>query len=181
MIDEFRKFAGFRILEYFLLNPTREVHLKELARELEVSPATVKHYCDLFAKEGILIVKRIGNMRIFKLNNDYFAVKEIKRAYMILKLKEVGVESLCSSCYSLAVYGSVASGEFNEKSDIDLLVISKESCIDYSVIRKIEAALGKEIQLTVFQPHEWEIMKRNKNPLVNEILRNHVLIKGVPL
>ncbi|WP_324735696.1 nucleotidyltransferase domain-containing protein [Thermococcus sp. SY098] len=181
MIAEFRKFAGFKILEYFLLNPTKEIHLKELSRELNISPSTVKHYCDVFVKDNILSSRRIGNLKIFKLNNENFAVREIKRAYMILKLKELGIENLCSSCHSLAIYGSTAAGTFDERSDIDILIIGDESLVNYPVIKRIEKNLGKEIQLTVFQPHEWEIMKRNKNPLANEILRNHVLIKGVPL
>jgi len=39
-----RKFVGFRVLEWFLVHPSGEVHLNELARDLEISPGSAKEY-----------------------------------------------------------------------------------------------------------------------------------------
>ena len=34
VVEAFRKFVGFQVLEYFLRNPSKEIHLRELARLL---------------------------------------------------------------------------------------------------------------------------------------------------
>jgi len=36
MLSEFRKFVGFKILEYFLTHPIEKAYLKEIAKKLQV-------------------------------------------------------------------------------------------------------------------------------------------------
>ena len=63
-----REFVGFRVLEWFLVHPSGEVHLNELARELEISPASAKEYCDRLAEDGLISERAMGNLRLFRLN-----------------------------------------------------------------------------------------------------------------
>lgn len=123
MIKEFRKFVGFRALEYFITHPSAEVHLKELSRKLMISSGSAKTYCDIFERNSILNVEREGNLRIFALNNN-FVVKELKRAYYVVLQKELGIEKVAENCVSLAIYSSFASGEFDERRDLDILAYS---------------------------------------------------------
>ena len=178
LINEFRKFVGFRVLEYFVLKPTQEVHLKELARRINVSPRSVKIYCDLFEKEGILISERKGNLRIFRLK-DSFIVREMKKLYYLLLLKEFGIENICENC-TLLIYGSFASGEVDEASDLDLLIIGSEKEVNYDLLREIESRTGRSVQLTVIPFHRWEIAKKKRDDFAESVIRNHVLVKGVP-
>ena len=46
VVEAFRKFVGFQALEYFLRNPSKKIHLRELARLLKISPRSAKIYCD---------------------------------------------------------------------------------------------------------------------------------------
>ncbi len=180
VVDVFRKFVGFKVLEYFLLHPTQEIHLKELTRKLKVSPRSVKIYCDLFEEEGILISERKGNLRIFRLNNGSFIVRELKRTYYLLILKEFGIENICESC-TIAVYGSFASGEMDERSDLDILVVGDEEDVDYNLLREIEEKTGRDVQLTVIPFHRWGVMKEERNEFAESVIRNHILIRGAPL
>ncbi len=120
------KFVGFRVLEFFLTHPSLEVHLNELARNLEIARGSAKSYCDAFVDEGLILESSKGNLRLFKLNKDDFAVREMMRAYYLLKLKHLGIESIAKGT-SLAIYGSFARGDIDELSDLDLLVIGEES------------------------------------------------------
>lgn len=61
MLCEFKKFVGFRILAWFLTHPpTGEIHINKLAREIGVSPGSVKSYADAFERDGLLTVTQIG-------------------------------------------------------------------------------------------------------------------------
>jgi len=181
MIEEFRKFVGFKVLEYFILNPSQEIHLKELSRRLKISPRSAKIYCDLFEKEEILISERKGNLRIFSLNNDSFAVKELKKTYYTVFLKELGIENICKKCVSLAIYGSFASGEFDEKSDLDLLVVGDTENADYELLHELEEKLQRHVQLTVIPFYKWEEMKKEGDKFAESVIKNHILIKGALL
>ncbi len=177
----FRKFVGFRVLEFFFRNPLREIHLKELSRETGISAGSTKSYCDLFEDAGLLLSDRKGNLRVLRLANEDFAVRELKKAYFAVLLKEAGIEKACVNCSSLVVYGSFASGEFDEKSDLDLLAIGEKKDVDFSLLRKIERKYDKKIQLTVMPFYKWKKLKKAGNDFAGNVLRKHLLVKGVPL
>lgn len=181
MLNTFRKFVGFKVLEYFLLYPTEKTYLKELAKKLKISPRSVKIYCDIFEKEGIIIREIKGNMHIFKTNNDNFRVRELKRAYFINLLAELNIEKIAEESASIAIYGSYASGNYDEKSDIDILVIGNEKNVKKELVVDIMKKTEKEIQLTVIPIIKWEKMKKENNHFVKNIIRTHVLIKGAEL
>lgn len=181
MITEFKKFAGFKILMYFLFNPNSEIHIKELARKLKISPSTAKYYCDFLEKENILKKDQKGNLKIFSLNNSSIYVKELKKTYTLIYLKSLGIEALIKEHMCLAIYGSYSSGEFNEESDLDIIIIGKKKKVNTDLVLKLEKKFGKEIQLTTLLYPEWEKMKKNKDAFALEVLANHILIKGVEL
>lgn len=180
MLHLFRRYAAFRILEFFFNHPTHEVHLKELARKLKMSPRSVKIYCDEFEKEEIIVCRKQGNLRIFSLNNGNYVVREAKRAYVANLLKELHIDKISENAISIAIYGSYATGEYDEKSDVDILVIGKEKEVNKKLLMEISKKTGKEIQLTVFPLHKWEDIK-DKDAFAKNILRNHILIRGAPL
>jgi len=181
MLTKFRKFVGFKILEYFLKYPTEETYLKELAKKLQISPRSVKIYCDLFDKEGIIKREIKGNMHLFSTNNDNFRVREMKRTYFINLLAELNIENIAEECTSIAIYGSHASGNYDEKSDVDLLIIGEELHVKRDIIVKIMEIIGKEFQLNVIPTIKWEKMKKDEDYFIKNIIRNHVLVKGVEL
>jgi DNA-binding transcriptional ArsR family regulator len=119
-MDWLRKFVGFKVLEFFLTHPSLEIHLNELARHLEISQGSTKSYCDAFVDEGLILERIKGNLRLFRLNRDDFVVREMMKAYHLVKLKHLGIEHLAEGCTSLAIYGSFARGDIDERSDLDL-------------------------------------------------------------
>ena len=181
MLTEFRKFVGFKILEYFLKNPTEKTYLNELAKKLKISSRSVKIYCDIFEKEEIIKREIKGNIHLFTTNNDNFRVREMKRTYFINLLAEMNIENISEEYVSIAIYGSHASGNYDEKSDIDLLIIGDEKHVKRDIIVKIMERIDKEIQLNVIPIIKWEKMKKDEDPFVKSIIRNHILIKGVEL
>lgn len=181
MISEFSKFVGNKTLGWFLSHPTASVNINELARKLEVSPGSVKIFTDLFYREHIVDMKKVGTAHMFTLNNSSYIVKELKKTFMVLKLWEERLEELAPNSVSLAVYGSIASGNFDEKSDIDVLVIGTEQNIDYTLVPEIETKVGHELQVTVIPYYEWENRKEKGDPFVLSVLAKHILFMGAEL
>jgi predicted nucleotidyltransferase len=180
MMDRLRNFVGFRVLEFFLTHPSLEIHLNELARNLEIAQGSAKSYCDAFVDEGLILESSKGNLRLFKLNRDDFAVREMMRAYYLLKLKHLDIERLAEGT-SLAIYGSFARGDIDELSDLDLLVIGEESSVDRDKVLKLQDALGREVQLTLLPYYRWENMKKEGDKFAESVLKKHVLVTGVEL
>lgn len=180
-MDRLKNFVGFKVLEFFLTHPSGEIHLNELARNLEIARGSAKSYCDAFVDEGLILESSKGNLRLFRLNRDDFAVREMTKAYYLLKLKHLGIDHLAEDCTSLAIYGSFARGDIDERSDLDLLVIGKESNLDRDKVLKLQDALGREVQLTLLPYYRWETMKKEGDRFTESVLRKHVLVSGVEL
>ncbi len=181
MLSEFRKFVGFMVLEFFLKNPSREIHIRKLSRELGISVGSAKTYCYLLRKENILKEKKQANLKLFRLDNENYISREYKKAYYLTYLKELGIEEIVKNEDSLAIYGSYASGNFDEKSDIDILVIGENKDINNKKLISIKNKSNKEIQLTVIPYYKWETMKKKNDSFSNSVLKNYILIKGVEL
>lgn len=169
------------MLEFFLIHPSLEVHLNELARNLEIARGSAMSYCDAFVNEGMILESSKGNLRLFRLNKDDFAVREIMKAYYLLKLKHLGIEHLAEGCTSLAIYGSFARGDIDERSDLDILVIGEEGSVDKNKVLKLQDTLGREVQLTLLPYYRWETMKKEGDRFTESVLRKHVLVSGVEL
>jgi hypothetical protein len=177
----FRSFVGLRLLEWFLANPTERIHFKELCRRLGLAPLSVKLYCDEFLAQGWILEDRTANLRIFRLNNEDYRVRAMKRAWMLQTLGELKIESVVDDgAISFALYGSHASGEFDEKSDLDLLVVGRKENVDYSRAEKLGAAIKKQVQITVIPLARWEKSKAT-DPFIMSVVRNHVILKGLTL
>lgn len=176
-----QEFSGIRILEWFLRHPTRKIHFKELCRELGLGPLTVKTYCEELIKREWLLQERNANLRIFYLNGSSWVAKALKRAYFLEQLRKEKIGALVDeTAISLALYGSHASGEYDEKSDIDILVIGRKERVDYRHAKRLEKRLGKSLQITVFPWEKWE-GNRQRDPFMLSVIKNHVLLKGAQL
>jgi len=175
------KFVGFKVLGYFLTHPSEEIHLKELGRALEISPGSAKKYCDDLVAEGLIQENALGNLRLLRLNREDFAIKGMMRAYCLVEFKKLGIEKLAEGCTSLAIYGSFASGNFDERSDLDLLVIGEEADVSRDQVLEFQEKCGRDVQLTVLPYYRWEALKKERDGFSLSVLRNHVLVEGIEL
>lgn len=179
MIHEFENFSGNKVLRFFLFNPHKGVHINGLARELSIGAGTVKHYCDALLKENILLVQKQGNQRIFSLNTSHFLVNELKKTFALVWLIDKGIIKIVSDkVNSFAIYGSFASGGFDEHSDLDLIIIGEKSDVDFSFVTKFSKDIKREVQVTIYSWVEWRKMEKLKEVFVDAVQKRHILIKG---
>ncbi len=183
MIELFRKYVQWKILSHFLENPNTSFHIKQLARVLGVSPASVSSAVKSFEEDGLLSKEEKGLAHIYRLESDNSVVAPLKKAYGIAfvlssKPKEKFLE-IDQNIISLALFGSYADGSFDEKSDMDFLIVTptrKEILI--KAAKRLEEELQKEVSISVFKLSEWRAMAKKGDAFYNRIVENHVLLYG---
>ena len=132
-----------KLLEVFMKEPFKEVHLREIARLSKVSLNNVDSSMRLFVKEGMFKRRKISNMTFYRpnLENEYllklFEYLELERKSMFFKrnkkiarLLDRYVRNLLAlssrKIQMIILFGSVARGEWTKGSDIDILAIVSE-------------------------------------------------------
>ena len=182
MIELFEKYVDWKILAHFLEHSTSSFYVKELARILGVSPGSVSSALIRFKEWGLVEKEEKGQTHLYKLNNELVIIKELKTAFMLMQLQEIGfVDKLLKiddNIISIALYGSYATGEYDEKSDLDVLLIAPKKLELNEFIEHIEKKLKRVVSIEVFSIGQWNKLKEREDPFYNNVLMNHILLYG---
>jgi predicted nucleotidyltransferase len=165
----FSKVRGKVLAEVFG-HPGEQRHLSQLARLCQVSKSEAQRELQALSKAGILFSQRMGNQVVYLENPQCPVLIELKA--LILKtwgsaavLREA-IDKLPQEKVRLAaVFGSVASGELKEGSDIDLLVLGDISLPELvEGLQEAQVILGREINPKVYSVEEWQsALKQGKH------------------
>ena len=180
--EMFEKYVEWKILRLFLRNPTTPFYVKEVARKLKVSSSSVSNFLNRMQKDNIFKKEIAGNTHLYRLNNELGIVKKLKVFHTLVEIQDVNLVKLFKekdeTIISIVLYGSHASGENDEKSDFDLLMISNQKKDFIDVLQEIEKKLGKEVTVERFSIADWNEVKRKDETFYKSILENHIILYG---
>jgi DNA-binding MarR family transcriptional regulator len=137
------------LVELFCTYPGREFSVSELAEETGLSKTWVSEKIDELEREGLIEVEERRNTKI----SSFVSSEENKRLKQVLNLEKLrwsGVVNDIVESYSypeaVVLFGSFASGEDDQDSDVDIAVISSEEA-------DLEAeVMGREVSIIRFEP-----------------------------
>jgi len=118
------KYLKNTIKEYFLLNPTKRLRVREIERILKLPLPSIIRYCKELKEEGILTTEKIGNVTLYKASREKEYLLE-KKLFNIKSIHESGlIEYLKQELNNppIILFGSYSKGEDTEESDIDIYV-----------------------------------------------------------
>jgi DNA-binding transcriptional ArsR family regulator len=171
------------ILAAMLVRPEKTWYASELARRMGVTPSSLQRELRDLTKAGILKTHRQGHMAYYQANTASPVFGDLRG----LLLKTAGlVDVLAEALKPVAskitwafVYGSIASGQEQSDSDVDLMVVGKVSPPDLSLpLRRARELLGREINPTVYAPAEFAKKAAAKDHFLAQVLAKpklHVL------
>ncbi|OIP12042.1 MAG: hypothetical protein COS15_00015 [Caldiserica bacterium CG02_land_8_20_14_3_00_36_38] len=182
MVELFDKYASWKILHYFALNTSKEVYVKEIAKKLDLSPGICSKTLRELLKLEILEKRSSGQAHYYRLANNYLT-NELKRFIGLFTIHETRLVNKITETFdkptSIALYGSFATGEFNEESDIDILVITSKK--KKQPLHDIEKAIGRDINIEIFSIGKWLKMKKENDPFYTMLMKDHIILYGSEL
>lgn len=164
-----------RVLGLLLLHPDRSYHVRELARLTGSSAGTLHKELSKLTLGGVLNRAEVGNQVRYSANRDCPIFEELasilrKTSGLADVLSEAlsGVESQLDFSF---VFGSVARGEQNSNSDVDVMVVGE---IEFSeviqALHPTQAILQREINPVVYSRAEFLRRVRANEPFILEVL-----------
>lgn len=192
LIPEGRK----KILEVFMANPSKEIHLREAARLSKVSLTNVDNSLRLFVQESMFKKREVSNMTFFQPNLDnetllkMFEFLELQRredfydknkkiARLLKKYTQDIVDLSNGRIQSVILFGSVARGEWTKESDIDMLAVvaEKEDGI-VSVLRKAKKDAESLLEVNAIMTTREKFSEgiRRRTEFYEELWRDRVIL-----
>jgi len=186
VFELFNKYVDWKILRSFLVSPNTDFYASQVAKHLDISPSSANNALKSFAEKGFLIAEDKGFARLYHLNRDNEVVKALKRAlgidFVMSQKPEKTIMDADPGVISIALYGSYASGTYDEESDVDLIVVTPSKKELYvKPIKELEDRLGREVNVVIFRLSEWRGLAKKEDAFYKNVVYNNVLLYGAGL
>jgi len=158
-------------------HPDKWWYLSELAEFLGTTPSSLQREMKALVGGGILQTHREGTRTYFKANAESPLFPELrslieKTAGVVPTLRDALVPFQPQIACAF-VYGSVARGQEHALSDVDVLVVGDVALADLApALRKAEARLGREVNVTSYSTPEFQKKMAAKDHFLSEVLRH---------
>jgi predicted nucleotidyltransferase len=180
--EMFEKYKDWKLLRIFLTNPDREFYTKEISRTTGIGSGTVNIFLRKIHKDNIITKEIIGNIHLYRLNNELELVKKLKIVNTLLEFELHKITEqflkIDDTISSLVLYGSHANGENDSKSDMDLLLLINKKKTFTPLVQQLERKMKKTISLQMFTISEWHKLKEKDKIFYESILENHIVLYG---
>lgn len=182
----------------FLCKTEAEWSGRQIAQEIKVSPAACHKALRELNNEGALLLRSIGKSNLYSLNKENLIVSDLLKPLYERESKipdeiyEGIVRNIPSlvikDIVSIAIFGSVKKREERPTSDIDLLVLVKNSENkgeveeDFGKVNeKIISRFGNTVSPYIQTVKEFNSKYKKGLSLIKNILKSHRLLFGTPL
>lgn len=156
-----------------------ELHTRAIARKLNTNHMAIVRQLKILVGENIVDFKQKGRNKVYHLKKtiearNYIIMAEFYKMNKMLKmyprLRKIIQAIIKNPKIELAIlFGSHAKGLAHEDSDIDVFVETKSRILKRN-LENIDSRLS--VKIGTFN---------RSNPLIREIEKNHIIIKGVEI
>lgn len=169
---------GSKIREKLLIqlfsHTDQSFYVRELHELIHEDATNISRELKKLEESGIVICQPRANVKNYQANADSPIFKELKS--IILKTNGVAgmLKSILSSFQGIElafIYGSIAKGEENATSDVDLLIVGN---FDHDKlndqITQAEENLQREINYISYEPQEFQEKIHKKDGFIKDII-----------
>jgi predicted nucleotidyltransferase len=159
-----------KILGEFFISPGVSHHAWELKNSLDEAYSAIWKELNRLESLGILISGESGKTKNYKVNPTCPIAPELRS--IILKTTGIGLvirnhlEDF-NGIRAAFIFGSFATGEADERSDLDLMVIGNVNLEQFSIIiSQVEKHLSRPINYAIFSSAEWDEKVIQQDPFI---------------
>lgn len=169
----------------------KEFTVRELAKFLGVSHTGIRKALNDLEKTNAITVRTVGKSYAFKVNKKSYMTSIIGKVFEaedrtfseLLETIKKGLES--TAVISAVLFGSVAEDRETPRSDIDIFIVTDHKEKVEKMVAKLQADVsekfGNAISAYYISEEDLDFRKRQREALIKQVLRKHVLVCGKPL
>jgi len=176
-----------KIINLFRSNYLSQYHIRGMAKLTKKNHVTLLPHLKYLEENKILIAKTIGKNKEYSLNFENIITKNflilsetfeatglLEKIFLMKKItKEIFNLKLSGT---IIIFGSYANETFKDDSDIDMFYLGQITDMEIQNIEKIGKTYGRNINVKKSSLKNFELGLRNKDPLIIEIIKNHIII-----
>lgn len=171
LFSEYRR----RVLGLLLLNPDTTYHVRELARLTGTSAGTLHKELTKLTHGGVLRRQEVGNQVRYSANRDCPIFDELasilRKTSGLVDVLAAALSSVEKSIVLAFVFGSVARGDQQSHSDVDVMLVGSLGFADaVQALHPVQATLQREINPVVYSLEEFRRRAASDDSFVRDVL-----------
>ncbi len=174
------------VLKEFMGDYTGSFTGSYIAKKMSLNQKSVANILNKMENEGLMKSRTMGKNKEFSLNLDnaeavknFIVAAEHLRAAEFLKknpvIKEVLTKAGDAFDGVVVVFGSYAKGTQKKDSDLDVFVAG---AYDRGKVSKVSELYNLQVSVKNYPASAFRRALRKKDVLLNEVIKNHVIISG---
>lgn len=170
-----------RVLKATLLQPNQSFTLQELLRLADSGRGSAQKQVDRLVVAGVLKEDaRRGRQRSIRANTDFVLYPELlsiaRKSFAVVEPLKEALAPFAGHITSAFVFGSLAKGTDNDRSDIDLIVVGNVQLLDLSeALTLAEQTLLRPVNFSLYEPAEWDALVKS-DPVMAQIAQGPTLM-----
>jgi len=174
------------VLTALFAMPGASAHVRELSRSTGISPGALQRELGQLLSADLIVRHEDGNRVRYQANTGHPIFEELRG----LVQKTCGLQAQLqqalapfeSELESALLYGSVAKGANQARSDVDVLAVGTVSLEKLlAALEPVEQGLGREISVRLFTPEEFRRKRSAGNRFLTGVLAGpHQILIGAP-
>jgi predicted nucleotidyltransferase len=164
------------LLKIFVLEPESSFHINQLSRRTGFSPRGVEIELKNLLSGGILKREISGNLHRYQLDPLCPIIKELramitKTVGVVARIKNA-LAPLENQIEQAFVYGSFATGEYGNESDVDLFVVTDLTGLKLAeLLGPVQNEIGRSINISQFTLDEYKSRLKKKDHFLQRIAK----------
>lgn len=164
-----------RVLGLLLLHPDTTYHVRELARLTGTSAGTLHKELTKLTQGGVLRRQEVGNQVRYSADRDCPVFEELasilRKTSGLVDVLAAALSRVEKNIVMAFVFGSVARGEQQSNSDVDVMLVGSLGFADaVQVLHPVQATLQREINPVVYSLDEFRRRAASDDSFVREVL-----------
>jgi len=165
------------VLALLYSHPDESFYLRQIARITGVGMGALQRELKQLLEAGIITRREIGRQAFFKACPNCPVYRELRdittKTFGVADILREALSSLADKIQAAFIFGSLVSGEFNQSSDVDLMLIGDISFADVvSALSPAQEILSREINPSVYPPGEFKAKISEKQHFIKSVLNS---------
>ena len=152
-----------------------EVHVREIQRRSGLNDSTIRQELRKLTDLELISGRRDSNRIYYKANKKNPLYQDIQNLVMKTSgLVDIFKRALQDERIKIAfVFGSIAKGDINAESDVDIMIIGEIRLRDLSsLLSGVSEKIGREVNPYVLSPVEFNKRLQDKEHFLSSVLRS---------
>lgn len=165
-----------RIFALLFGRSDQSFYIRQIARETHTSAGSVQRELEALANVGLIQRTNSGHQVYYQANRNHPVYPElhalVAKTVGVFQLLATALAPLANRISQAFVYGSLASGNENAQSDVDLMIVGEVSLDEVlAQLAPIEQRIGRPINPTLYSVSDFKTKIDSGNHFLRSVMQ----------